>query len=210
MANPSGYDPYGERTQHQIQTCLMENFKRLQASEFNPSPTDSELYRIQSSFAHPDQYWREKAWSERFEDSLTSGMLYRPAIVSELVKEVENALKANIGRGIMIKGPQGIGKSHSIVNLIHKLLYRSKGKYLVTFIPDCHHWEDVGNLYDAICQSLGSTKEELNIQMSEYEYGDRRKLRRLIEIIDSVLAEQGRQWIFFLTRSITFLVAQII
>jgi len=34
--------------------------------------------------------------------------------------------------------------------------------------------------------------------MSESEYTDRRKLKRIIEIIDKILAEQGRPWIFIL------------
>ena len=60
--------------------------------------------------------------------------------------------------GVMIKGPNGIGKSHSIVSLVRKLLYDSDGGYLVTFIPNCDTWSGLGNLYDAICASFGCTK----------------------------------------------------
>jgi len=136
--------------EEEIRKCLMENFKRLQASEFHPSPTDSQHYFIKEEFDEKDRYWIDDTWGVRFEDSLTSGILYHPEIVSELVTEVESALTAKVGRGIMIKGPHGIGKSHSIVNLIRKLLYGSEGKYFVTFIPDCSRWEDVGDLYNAI------------------------------------------------------------
>jgi len=183
--------------EEEIRKCLMENFNRLQASEFHPSPTDSQHYFIKKEFDEKDRYWIKKACGEPFIDSLTSGILYRPEIVSELVTEVESALTAKVGRGIMIKGPHGIGKSHSIVNLIRKLLYGSEGKYFVTFIPDCRHWKGVHNLYDAICQSLGSTREELSIQTSGPDIDS--KLERLadfVEFIDKILAEQNRQWIF--------------
>ncbi len=120
-----------------IRNCLKDSFERLKASEFHPSPNESERYRIQDAFDDLDQYWLGNVWGERFIDSLKTGMLYRPAIVSELVKEVENVLQTDIGQGIFIKGPDGIGKSHSIVNLVRKLLYGSGGKYFVTFIPDC-------------------------------------------------------------------------
>jgi len=33
------------------------NGRRVQSSEFHPSPTDSELYRIQDAFADLDKYW---------------------------------------------------------------------------------------------------------------------------------------------------------
>jgi len=180
-----------------LRTRLRENFERLKASEFHPSPSDSQLYRMQDTFADLDQYWLKEEWGERFEHTLTAGILYRPAIVSKLLGEVENLFQKEYGReGIMIKGPQGIGKSHSIVNLLRKLLYGSGGKYFVTFIPDCSRWQDVGDLYNAICQSLGSTMEELNIEASGAEELDKARLNDFIEIIDSVLAEQGRQWIF--------------
>jgi len=179
-----------------IRAALIKNFERLKASEFRPSPTNSECYRLQDAFAILDQYWFKKAWAERFDDSLTSGILYRPAIVSELLGKVENVLQDEIGKGIMIKGPQGIGKSHSIVNLVRKLLYGSGGKYFVTFIPDCRRWEDVEDLYNAICQSLGSTVEELNIQISGQDSLDRSRLKIFIKIIDKVLLQQGRQWVF--------------
>ena len=45
--------------------------------------------------------------------------------------------------GIMVKGPGGIGKSHSLVNLVRRLTYRCKRKYRVTVIPDCSDVVDV-------------------------------------------------------------------
>lgn len=73
---------------------------------------------------------------KRFEGSSEKGILYRPVIVDELVVKVERVLNKDRRSGIMIKGPEGIGKSHSLVNLVRKLQYGSNGKYLVTFIQD--------------------------------------------------------------------------
>jgi len=179
-----------------IRIRLNENFERLKLYELYPPPAESQLYCMQDKFAIPDQYWLKEVWIERFRDSQRTVILDRPAIVSELIGEVEKVLNDDKGQGIMIKGPQGIGKSHSIVNLVRKLLYGSGGKYLVTFIPDCRRWKDVEELYTAICQSLGSTTKELNIEMSGSDSENNATLKRLIEIIAEILLEQGRQWIF--------------
>ncbi len=54
--------------------------------------------------------------------------------MEDLYAEVMEALNDPAPCGIMVKGPQGIGKSHTLVNLVRKLLYGTNGKYLVTFI----------------------------------------------------------------------------
>ncbi len=76
---------------------------------------------------------------------------------------VETCLAENGHQGLMIKGPQGIGKSHSIVNLVCQLLYHSNCKYVVTFIPNFALWTNVYDLFKSICASFGSTLDELGI-----------------------------------------------
>lgn len=68
--------------------------------------------------------------------------------------------------GIMVKGPPGIGKSHSLVNLFHKLVYgSSNNKYLVTFIPDCEKLSSAHALLDAIRASSGISGKEIKQQI---------------------------------------------
>ena len=89
------------------------------------------------AFSPTDSYWIENVQQVRFDDCESRGILYRPKIVEEMMKVVEDAFKKERRTGIMIKGPHGIGKSHSLVNLVRNLQYNSSCKYLVTFIPDC-------------------------------------------------------------------------
>jgi len=76
--------------EEKIQTRLRENFECLKRSEFHPSPTDSQSYCCKMHSPIPDQYWLDAAWGEHFDNSLKTGILYHPAIVSELLGEVEN------------------------------------------------------------------------------------------------------------------------
>ena len=111
------------------------------------TPNDPTL----SAFSPTDGYWIENVQRVRFDDCESRGILYRPKIVEEMMKVVEDAFKKKRGTGIMIKGPHGIGKSHSLVNLVRTLQYDSSCKYLVTMISDCQRWGDVDDLYTAIC-----------------------------------------------------------
>jgi Cdc6-like AAA superfamily ATPase len=72
--------------------------------------------------------------SERFGRTEDANILYRSQIVKELFANMEEALRLP-NKGIMVKGPHGIGKSHALVNLVLKL--QSTGNYLVTFVPNC-------------------------------------------------------------------------
>jgi hypothetical protein len=78
-------------------------------------------------------------------------VLYRANPTDDLFERVEESFIS--WRRTMVTGPPGIGKSHSIVNLVLKL--QASGKYLVTFIPDCSQWHTVDFLLLAICGSLG-------------------------------------------------------
>jgi len=109
---------------------------------------------------------------------------------------VETCLAEDLPRGLMIKGPQGIGKSHSIVNLVYQLLYHSNCKYFVTFIPDCALWTFAYDLFESICASFGSTPDELGITWTEEMLSKKYFLEEFVEAIDAKLAEQGRQWVF--------------
>ena len=92
----------------------------------------------------------------------------------------------------MVKGPFGIGKSHTLVNLVRKLLYDSDGKYLVTFIPDCTKFRDEYSLLDAICSSFGSAPNEIKCGDVSQQEG----FMELIAVIDSILQDMDKQWIF--------------
>jgi hypothetical protein len=83
-------------------------------------------------------YWLDSVSSERFQSSLYEGILYRPEIVDDICHKIADVLTNKVAKSLMIKGPQGIGKSHSLVNVVLKV--QSTGEYLVTVIPVCETW----------------------------------------------------------------------
>ena len=154
-------------------------------------------YSVDDGFHKDDLYWKPNVREGRFE-SLTpgKGILYRPQIVTELHQMVGSALSSEERRGIMVKGPAGIGKSHSLVNLVRKLMYGSNSEYLVTFIPDCFKWNSVVELLDAICASCGIAAEPFLDQVKGNLVLDFLLLNKLITSIDGILCSMGKRWIF--------------
>jgi hypothetical protein len=116
-------------------------------------PTDISLYQLENTFGTLSNYWETEVQSERFEKSFEDGILYRPEITKKMFELVKSTLDDESGSGIMVKGPQGIGKSHSLVNLVLKL--QESKKYLVTLLPDCERWTSAEYLVKSICCSFG-------------------------------------------------------
>ena len=155
-------------------------------------PQTTEKYKLSDVFHGEPIYWLSKLRLVRFEGSVSRGILYRPEIVNDIKNGIDQALSSVLERGLMIKGPQWIGKSHSIVNTVLKL--QSTGKYLVTFIPDCDKWKTAQQLIDIICESFCSKSQTLGFQMKEVNYDS---LSAAIREIDSVLKRMGKKWVFF-------------
>ena len=159
-------------------------------------PDDASVYTVQSDSEDEEPYWSGNLRTERFENTMENGILYRPAIVNEICSEVESVLASKLLKGLMVKGPQGIGKSHSLVNTVLRL--ESTGDYLVTFIPDCDNWGSSWFLVLQICFSFGLT----TVQMSQIgitrqpssEYKD--FIEDLIDRIDGILTQLGKRWVF--------------
>ena len=148
----------------------------------------SHLYQIKEVFKEP--YWNELQL-DRFEFSYVNGIFYRPDIVNEIVSKIEANLGCSQSRGLLIKGPLGIGKLHSIVNVVRKL--QSTGEYLVTFIPDCENWHFSFDLVNAICLSVGITAETVGIRKFDDTPAT---LLNLISEVTEVLEALDKQWVF--------------
>ena len=152
---------------------------------------DLHLYMITGDDGVMGQQSWIKTLPTRFIDSLKEGILYRPEIVNEIVSKVEDNLRRPFSQGLFIKGPQGTGKSHSIVNVVRKL--QSTGKYVVTFIPDCGNWGTSDYLIEAICDSISITATSIGIQ----NFGnDRNVLLHLIDDVAEELVKKDKQWVF--------------
>lgn len=138
-------------------------------------------------------YWTTHVRSSRFQETLEKGILYRPQIVNSICDEIETALNKNVRSGIIVKGPQGVGKSHSLVNTVLKL--ESTKNYLVTFVPDCDSWVHEIFLIEQICKSFSSSPSELGISFHsgyDYEY----LYFVLVEAIDEHLTSLNKKWVF--------------
>ena len=138
-----------------------------------------------------------QSWIEQlpscFDDSRKRGILYRPEIVNEIIAKVQENLSKPVSLGLFISGPQGIGKSHSIVNVIRKL--QSTGDYLVTFVPDCGNWKTSDDLIEAICASIGTTSAATCIGIRK-SGNDRGVVLQLIEDVAKGLEKANKQWVF--------------
>jgi hypothetical protein len=165
-------------------------------------PNEKEhVYDVKEIFTASSQldtvYWIDSVRTERFTNSLQAGVLYRPDITAKIQEKIEELLKLVAPSGLMIKGPHGIGKSHTLVNVVRKLL--SEGVYLVTFIPDCECWNYPEYLQDAICASFGAKFDEF--QHLYPSFGTKEKsadsvFRKFIIAIDTILEKKGKKWVF--------------
>lgn len=182
-----------------LQRKLEQHFRRIDGKKSEPLvlpvPHTTHMYNLNDGFAREDLYWIAEGQLDRFEGAFTRGILYRPEIVVELESQVEKAFAMPFRRGVMVKGPEGIGKSHSLVNLVRKLLYDSNGTYLVTFIQDCENFVNVLQLYDSICQSFGTSTEELDLQATSSATEEQGHFSSFVAAIDLFLKSKNKKWV---------------
>ena len=173
-----------------IQKLISDRFRKADRKLSTVPPMHNLIYDMEENFVKEDQYWISKVRPDRFDDE-TSRVLYRPVIVNEMMALVDKRRRKTVPKGIMVKGPQGIGKSFSIVNLVLRLM--STGKYLVTFIPDCKNWEDLSDFYDVIFESLRIDDKLPDPQIVDKNYEN---LKKLIKFISDELDAIGVKWVF--------------
>ena len=186
---------------------LNDHFNRLKKEQEERNvEKEMHVYKIRSNnqnsdsdftlpaFSPEDSYWMENIQWKRFDDCNRRGILYRPKIVKEIMTMVDNSLNKYCPTGIMIKGPHGIGKSHSLVNLVRTLQYDSSCQYLVTFIPECRHWGMVDDLYTAICSSFGTSLSALKMKAGS-SLDIPRNLYTFVANIDLILQSMGKKWV---------------
>jgi len=184
---------------------LNDHFNRLKKEQEERNvEKEMHIYNIESydqnsnytllAFSPEDSYWMENIQCKRFDDCNRRGILYRPKIVKEIMTMVDNSFNKYSPTGIMIKGPHGIGKSHSLVNLVRNLQYNSSCKYLVTFIPECRHWGMVDDLYTAICSSFGTSLSALKWKAGS-SLDKSGNLDTFVANIDLILQSMGKKWV---------------
>ena len=124
---------------------------------------------------------------ERFKETRRSGVLYRPDIVEKMEELLMNE---NQVKGLFVRGPQGIGKSHSMVNLVRRL--RARGA-IVTFIPTCEDWCDNFDLLQAMCRSIKSSTQAIGIDRA---MATTDTLLTIIDRIEAILPTIDKDWFF--------------
>ena len=89
----------------------------------------------------------------------------------------------------MVQGPQGIGNSHTLINL--SILLESCPKYHVTFLPDCRAWDDIRDFADVVFASFGIALEAYQKFAIESAMADEIATRLLLGIIDDYLKQRS-------------------
>jgi len=157
-------------------------------SSMHPGP-NAMIYTLEDGFLPEDRTWiqyvRKDCMRKRSE------VLYRPQIVNDLVQQIEHLLGSGDGVGLFVKGPLGVGKSYSLINLTRYLL--ASGKYWVTIIPDCQRWIDEESFFRFLLESVGVDPAPAR---RKYKPSGLEDLRELISDIDTILAANGMKWVF--------------
>jgi hypothetical protein len=162
-------------------------------------PTSNSMYEIEEAFGAAANYWKDKVRDSHFEPRI----LYRSQVAEKLFQKMQETLLEDSIQGIMVKGPQGIGKSHSLVNFVLKL--QATGDYLVTFIPDCDRWDTDVFILRMICDSFGAklygpngiaSLDLLAGSEPSSSVGRKEDLHMIIEAIAGEVAKMGKQWVF--------------
>ena len=66
---------------------------------------------------------------------------------------------------------------------------------LVTFIPDCDRWECVSDLYNAICNSFGTSLTAVRWQIGSDLDKQLERLNTFVDAIDLILQRMDRRWV---------------
>jgi hypothetical protein len=138
------------------------------------------LYPLDAATHDPGAAYRP----ERFD--YAGNILFRPGIVRNLQDAILTLTNREFGSGILVNGPHGVGKSHSLVNLVRRL--RGHG-HIVTFIPDVEQWDTGVEFIDFICRSLGTDSVALGItEAMATDNG----LKTLCSIVSNALDERNK------------------
>ena len=122
---------------------------------------------------------------------------------------VEEFFKEIVEVGIRVQGPEGIGKSFSLVNLV--LYLKSTGKiHLVTCRSGLWQMDEPVLVYEMICHSIGMDLSDLGMEWNGIwkptMTPSHTTLRVFVEKISNLLEARGIKWVFCIsTKSIVCL-----
>jgi AAA domain len=180
-----------------IEAALQRHFASIAASIVETTDSNR-LYKVEDSFGIAADYWKDKVRPDRF-NRRDLNILYRPKVTDALFEKVKETFANYPRTGVIVTGPQGIGKSYSLVNLVHKL--QSTGDYLVTFFPDCNRWDTADDFLEMVCDSFGvKLRGRKGIGLGDIIPGvpafREADLHTIIEAIAREVVKQGKQWVF--------------
>ena len=148
-------------------------------------------YILEDGFLPKDRSWIPFMRDERMTHD--SKVLYRPKIVKKLVDEIDYILAKGYTRGLLLKGPQGVGKSYSLINLTRFLM--ASDEYWVTIFPNCQHWSSKEYFFRVMLQSVGVDLRTVRRLLVHVPSGPE-QMMALIDDIDAVLLQHGMKWVF--------------
>jgi len=143
--------------------------------------TTTKKYMIDFSYERPSDFP-----VDRFEQTEEDGILYRPEIVAEMKTIL---LTGHERKGLFVRGPHGVGKSHSLVNLVHGLRAED---HIVTFIPTCQNFNSDADFLVALLRSIGSNMSAIGINRTLTSF----ETDRILDLIESTLPTINKNWVF--------------
>jgi hypothetical protein len=122
-----------------LKTALERHFSSDLTQKPN-KPEYNSMYDIKAKYQNRTPYWFSKLQSDCFakDDGDVKALLYRHEIGDNITATIDTHIAGEVKSGLLVTGPQGIGKSFSLVNTVVKM--ESTGDYLVSFVPDCEDW----------------------------------------------------------------------
>lgn len=178
--------------QEAVNALYPYNYVESQSNDDDESPS---IYKLSDDAAPPT--WTA-GLSSRFESTVQQGILYRPQIVGDLRGQIDRLFqKPLIAVGLMVKGPQGVGKSHTLVNLVENLEDRRRrgcSPYHVTFIPDCDKWLSVEYFIETMFASFNVSAAEVGFDFARVKTSF--NVLELVAILDGMLRVKNVKWIF--------------
>lgn len=103
---------------HSIVQCIRDHINEGAArvdneKRFSKRPgNNARNYILEDGFLPKDRSWLSGIQVQRMRKM--SEVLYRPQIVNDLIQCIEELLASDERVGLLVKGPQGVGKSHSL------------------------------------------------------------------------------------------------
>lgn len=167
----------------EIKKTLLQALQAFANRDIQPfDQTTPRIYNMDFSSEQPSDFP-----VDRFQQTEEDGVLYRPEIVAAMKTIL---LTGHERMGLFVRGPQGVGTSHSLVNLVRSL--RADG-HIVTFIPTCEDFITHADFLIALLKSIESSMSAIGVSRS---FATKDNVDEIMDGIEEILPTINKHWFF--------------